>query len=211
MAPERITTHPNETPENLAARAAKAAFAERAEAIRQDRMLSDAGKAKALRAAHAEHVRELHDTYTQLDTRRRDRLAHLVGQIPNGTGIPADASAADKAVLMAAFRAARAQVAATGSERERQALMADATRFGDDAMIQALMTHAMEHGETPLIATWADGRTEPGFVDEIQELSGLVNGAPSMTRSFDNQDFRPADIPRDLRPMLDNNPDSEAA
>ncbi|UGQ15032.1 hypothetical protein LO772_16570 [Yinghuangia sp. ASG 101] len=209
MAPEPVRTHPNDTPENLAARASKQAFAERVDAIRNDRMLSDAGKAKALRAARAAHERELQDAYTQLDTRRRDRLAHLLGQIPNGTGIPDDATPADKAVLMAAFRGARAQVAATKTEKERQALMADAVRFGDDAMINALTTHGLEHGETPLIAAWADHRAEPGFVDELTELHGLVNGtSANMVRSFDNQDFRPAAVPTDMRGILAANPDT---
>ena len=210
--PERLPAHPNEDPDNLHARAAKQAFAARLDEIRNDRWLSDAGKAKAIRDAHADHVRDVQEAYARLDSRRRERLGHLVGQIPNGTGIPDDASAADRAVLMAAFRAARAQVAATGNAKERQALMAEAVRFGDDAMINALTTYGLEHGETSLIAAWADGRTEPGFVAELQELSATVDGTGySLARSFDNQDFRPADVPRDLRPVLDANPETPEA
>jgi hypothetical protein len=90
-------------------------------------------KAEQLAALYDTHVKEIAGAYERVTERRQSRLAYLESLVPSGTGVPEDASPADRAVLIAAFRGALEQTKGA-SRQEREQLLAEAVRYGDDAM-----------------------------------------------------------------------------
>ncbi|MFE9481462.1 hypothetical protein ACFYNM_23000 [Streptomyces spororaveus] len=192
-----FATHPNDDPDHLAARQSRATFATRADEIRTNPQWSDPYKAEQLAAAYGEHVAEVAGAYERVNERRRARLAYLDGLVPSGPGIPEDASPADRAVLMAAFRGALEQ-ARTAPREQRGQLLAEAARYGDDAMQRAVLQHASDAGDVHLINEWvAETHGVRGYSDERRSLRDALNRGTSS--GWDFKDFHTPQRPPELR------------
>ncbi|MFI8106282.1 hypothetical protein [Streptomyces sp. NPDC086023] len=192
-----FATHPNDDPDHLAARQSRAAFATRADEIRANPQWSDSYKAEQLATAYGEHAAEIAAAYERVNERRRARLAYLDSLVPSGPGIPDDASAADRAVLMAAFRGALEQ-ARTASREQRPQLLAEAARYGDDSMQRALLQHASEAGDAHLVDGWvAEKHGLRGYSDERRSLRNALDGGRGS--GWDYKDFHTPQLPPELR------------
>ncbi|GGK59971.1 hypothetical protein Ppa06_26300 [Planomonospora parontospora subsp. parontospora] len=145
------------------------------EAIRDDHTLSDLEKTEKLAQVHAEQEARMQALVENLYGRRRARLALLQQEIPTGPGIPSDASAADRAVLNTAFRAALEQARAADFD-QRKAMLADAVRFDDEPTLRALLTAAGENGDNQLLDAWAGATGKTDVVTEIRRLNAQLNG-----------------------------------
>ncbi|NJP28068.1 hypothetical protein FLW53_28480 [Microbispora sp. SCL1-1] len=198
--------HPNEDPDNLAARQSKADFTAAAKAARENFRLSDLAKAEEIAAAYDTHVKETAAAYERLIARRRARAEYLESLLPIGPGIPKGTSPADAAVLMTAFRTAFA-TAKEASHEERRGLLAEAERFGDDAMRRAVLTAALDQGQMDLIKSWTALHSDKAdLLDELRALREALANWGSL-HLWDSQDFRPLQKPTEAvnLPMLQAN------
>ncbi|MFF3872925.1 hypothetical protein [Streptomyces sp. NPDC001978] len=196
MAIPQPLPHANDDPNHLAARASKATFTTAAQAVRANPNISNRLKAQQVSDLYDTHVQETAQAYEQLTNRRRARLDYLESLVPVGTGIPADATAADKAVLMTAFRAAWDTVKDTDRDG-RARLLAEAERFDDDAMRRAVLTFALDNAETPTIRGWtAMHLDQKGYLDEVGGLREALAGR-GIDRAWDMQDFKPLPKPQE--------------
>ncbi|MBD2897253.1 hypothetical protein amrb99_62120 [Actinomadura sp. RB99] len=180
----------NQDPAVIGATAATDAYPAQIDAIRQDPRLSELAKAEQLATAHENHLAALDQHRTDLQNRRAARLAMLEPVIPTGPGYPADASAADRAVLATAFRTALDQARATPA-KARAAALDDAIRFGDDTQIRALITAAQDDGDTQLVDRWAAATGKTEFVTEIRALRVQLAGHDPATRGWERRAFMP--------------------
>lgn len=181
------------------------------DAIRNDPALSDLAKAEAIAQAYADHGAELQRLAEDLHGRRVTRLTHLQGQIPSGPGIPADASQADAAVLQATFRA-HLDAARHASPDERQQMLTDALRFGDDTQLRAVLTAGQDLGHTKLVDQWADASGKTDLLAEIRALNAEIAGhGPG--RGWVSQAFHVARRPDELNalPVLRQRAEQAAA
>ncbi|MGW6456657.1 hypothetical protein ACWF94_12165 [Streptomyces sp. NPDC055078] len=200
-APENpFATHPNDDPDHLAARQSRAEFAARAEEIRASVQWSESYKAEQLNALYREHVKEIAGAYGRVTDRRRARLDYLDGLVPSGPGIPEDASPADRAVLIAAFRGALEQAKGASREQRRQ-LLAEAGRYGDDAMQRAVLQHATESGDVSLVNDWvAQTHGVHGHSEERRQLTNSLSGTPFKS-GWDFKDFHTPPPPPEIKGM----------
>lgn len=184
-----FATHPNEDPDHLAARAAKESFTAAAADIQSDDSRSETWKAERLAHLHEQHVKEVAEAHQRIIERRQARLDYLTALVPSGPGIPEDASEADRSVLIAAFRHALGEVRQAGAAEQRARLLAEAERYGDTAMVRAVLTYASEVGELDIVEGWVD-RTHgaPGYAAEVRQLR-------SGRGAWDLKDFRPLPKP----------------
>lgn len=195
-----FATHPNEDPDHLAARQSRADFAAKAEEIRGSAQWSESYKAEQLAALYESHVKEIAGAYERVTERRQSRLAYLESLVPSGPGIPEDASPADRAVLIAAFRGALEQ-AKGASRQEREQLLAEAVRYGDDAMQRAVLQHASNSGDVPLVNGWvAQTHGVRGYSDERRQLMNALNRGPGKS-GWDYKDFHTPQPPAELRSL----------
>lgn len=164
-----------EDPAIVAGYATQDTYQPRLDQIRNDPMASELAKAEQVTAAYEQHNAELDRLQGDLHGRRTARLEHLQARIPAGPGYPADASAADRAVLAAAFRGALDQ-ARGASMNDRRTALDDALRFGDDTQIRALITAAQEAGDTKLVDRWAAATGSTAALEEIRALREEIEG-----------------------------------
>ncbi|MFJ4829881.1 hypothetical protein ACIP79_08195 [Streptomyces sp. NPDC088747] len=208
--PAPVTAHPNEDVDHLAARASKLTFVAKARAVRENFNTSDRFKTEQVSGLYDAHVQETADAYERLTTRRRDRLAYLESLVPVGTGIAENATPADKAVLMTAFRAAWKE-AQEADRAGRMRMLAEAERFGDDATRRAVLTFAVDHSELDTVRAWTDFHLdEKGMVDEARELREALAGR-SPLHGFERQDFTPVPKPQEAYdwPRIKDHPTAE--
>lgn len=203
MTPKPMPVHPNEDPAHLAARESKARFTEQSKAVRGNFDLSDLAKAEHLEVLYETHLAELENAFIELTDRRRTRLTYLEDLVPVGPGIPDGTSAADRAVLMTAFRGAYATAQGAGGRPERERLLAEAERFDDDAMRRAVLTVAIDSGETELLRAWSEQHVETSrYMEEVAKLRNLLGGLGASTElAFQGQDFRPERKPAELNDL----------
>ncbi|MFD3503730.1 hypothetical protein [Streptomyces sp. NPDC058678] len=202
--------HPNEDVDHLAARTSKTTFVEQADPIRSNHDASARWKAQQVSDLYDVHVREITEAYERLTARRRERLAHLESLVPVGAGIAEDATPADKAVLMTAFRVAWKEAQAT-DRAGRMRMLAEAERFGDDAQRRAVLTFAVDHGEVDTVRAWTDFHLEEkGMVDEAQSLREVLAGR-GPNRGFERQDFTPVPKPQEAYdwPLIADDPQAQ--
>lgn len=197
--PNPFATHPNEDPDHLAARQARLDFAGRVQEIRDSRVWSDEHKAEQIAALYEQHVKEISDAYGRVTERRQARLDYLNGLVPSGPGIPDDASPADRAFLVQAFRSNLEQ--ATNAPRgDLPQLLAEAERYGDDSMQRAVLQHASDSGNTRLINDWvARTHNVPGYSEERGQLHNAVNRGPGSWSGWDYKDFQTPAAPPEVR------------
>ncbi|MGW2562586.1 hypothetical protein ACWCXB_25725 [Streptomyces sp. NPDC001514] len=170
-----MTTH-DQDHDVTAARAAQAAYLEAAQEARSSYRLSALAKAEAVDAAYTTYLKALQGAWDRLQARRRARLEWLETQVPTGPGIPADASRADRALLMAAFRAASDKAADT-DHAGRIRLLQEAERFDDDAGRRGALTAIVDFSELHTIHDWArEHLTTAGYLDEVASLREAIAG-----------------------------------
>ncbi|MCX4972185.1 hypothetical protein [Streptomyces sp. NBC_00620] len=202
--------HPNEDADHLAARASKQTFVAKARAVRENLGISDRLKTQQVSDLYDTHVQETADAYERLTTRRRDRLAYLESLVPVGAGIAEDATPADKAVLMTAFRTAWKE-AQEVDRAGRMRMLAEAERFGDDAARRAVLTFAVDHGEMETVRAWTDLHLdEKGMVDEARTLRETLAGRGPL-HGFEWKDFTPVPKAREAYdwPRIKDHPEAQ--
>ncbi|MGW3646688.1 hypothetical protein [Streptomyces sp. NPDC000878] len=195
--PNPFTVHPNEDPDHLAARQSRIDFAAKAQEIRDSRVWAEDYKAEKLAELYQQHEQEISEAYGRLTERRQARLDYLNGLVPSGPGIPDDASPADRAVLVAAFRTALEQTK-NAPRDQRGRLLAEAARYGDDAMQRAVLQHASDSGDVNLVNAWvADTHGVRGYSDEKRQLRSALNSGPGKS-GWDYKDFHTPQLPPEV-------------
>jgi hypothetical protein len=188
--------HPNDDPDHIAARASQQTFTEAAKKARETNG-SDLFVAEKVAALYETHKKEVRGAWESICQRRRDRLEYLETLVPVGPGIPAGTSAADKAVLMQAFRTAL-EKAREGTAAKRAELLNEAERFDDDAMRRAVLTTALDNSELKLIGQWTAINTDQAdYLDEVRDLREIIAGW-GHRHLWDSQDFHPLPIPQEV-------------
>lgn len=195
--PNPFTTHPNEDPDHLAARQARVDYDAKAQEIRNSPVWSNDYKAEKLAELYQEHEQEINEAYGRVTARRQARLDYLNGLVPSGPGIPEDASPADRAVLVQAFRSSL-ETAKAASREQRGRLLAEAARYGDEAMQRAVLQHASDSGDVDLVNAWvADTHGVRGFSDERRQLTGALHGE-HFHAPWDRKDFHAPQVPPEV-------------
>lgn len=194
--PSRMAA-PHEEPAYVAALAAKAAFAQGADQLRADQRVAPVVKSEKIVTAYGALQTTMQQGYDDLQTARRARLDHVLGKVPTGPGVPADATPADATVMNAAFRAALGQVR-EADPQGRRAMLADALRYGDDTMRRAVLTHAVEANDWPVVSDWADQAALPTLVPEVMQLRDDLQGH-GVSGVFERQAFRMPAAPPEVR------------
>lgn len=183
-----------EDPSIQAGYAAQQAYGARLNEIDADTTLDELGRAEAIVAAYEEHLTTVQTLAEDLHTRRVARAQHLAGQIPTGPGIPDDATPADRAVFATAFRSSLAQARAAGLE-ERQQMLADAIKYGDDVLMRAVLSVADEKGEAKVFDQWAKATGKGDLLAELRALNEEIHGA-GPSRAWVGQALRAPRPPR---------------
>ncbi|MFJ6934459.1 hypothetical protein [Streptomyces sp. NPDC101132] len=180
MAPEPMPTH-DQDPDIKAAREAQAQYLEALQTARADYRLSDLAKAEAVDAAYTTYRTALQGAWDRIQGRRKARLEHLENLVPIGPGIPADATPADCAVLMTAFRAALERAEAL-DRAGRAKMLHDAERWDDDAARRGALTAIVDASDWHTIKAWAQQHlTTAGYVEEVVALRSALTGTSSET------------------------------
>ncbi|MGW1039643.1 hypothetical protein [Streptomyces sp. NPDC002547] len=196
--PNPYSVHPNEHPDHLAARQARADFEVKAKEIRDSRAWSDIYKAEKLAGAYQDQVKAIQDAYGRVVAARQARLDHITGLVPSGPGIPDDTSPADRQLLVTAYRSHLA--AAQSAKREDRArLLAEAEKYGDDLQARAVLTAAVDQGDTGLLNDWV-ARTHDlkGWSDERAQLDSGIGRGPGNWSGWDYKDFHTPQMPPEV-------------
>ncbi|TLQ45058.1 hypothetical protein [Streptomyces marianii] len=199
MAPEPMPMQ-DQDPDVTAAREAHAEYLTAAQEARSSYRLSDPARAEAVDAAYTAYLEALQGAWDRLQARRRKRLEWLETQVPTGPGIPAYTSPADRAVLMAAFRAAYDK--ATDTDRMgRIRLLQEAERFDDDAARRGALTAIVDFSEMHTIRDWVNEHlTTARYLDEVASLREAIAGRSTRPdHRLAVQAMRPVRAPDEVR------------
>lgn len=153
-----------------AAHEATASYQRELESIRADTSLSPLGRSERIDALWASWQARIEQLRDQFYEPRRERALELEKIVPIGPGIPEDASPADSAVLHQAFNAAYARAQGAGLE-ELGDMYAQASRFGDETTLRAVLTVASDKGLNRIIDAWAAG--DPARQSGLRELGKI--------------------------------------
>lgn len=159
-------------PSVVRGRALQAEYLSKLGALRSDHLITDLVRARQIDAVWRSTCKELGAAYEDLQARRQARLVDLESQVPTGPGIEDDATAADEAVLMSAFRAALGQ-ARNASNEELTRLLEDAVRFGDDILKRAIITVVTEEGRGMSVLKAEVLALTPGTQAALEEIGQL--------------------------------------
>lgn len=179
---------PREDPAITAGNAAQEVYQARRAAIDDDTTLDELARTEAIVEAYEQHLAVLNAHAQDLHDRRAARAEHLKAQLPLGPGIPDDASPADRAVLMAEFRAALERARSVVGEKSKS-MLAEGLRFGDELHVRAVLTVAEERAEGQLFDQWAQATGNTPLLAELRELTSALNGMGS-GRAWEAQAFR---------------------
>jgi hypothetical protein len=185
-------------------------FAPHAQSIRANRSLTDLQVAEQVVDLWTRTNETLSELYQDLQRRRQARLDALENLVPLGPAIPADASAADRAVLHQSFRAALAEarglmpqtptignVSGISSGSTLDAMLADAEKFNDDNLRRAVLTAAFEGGHMQVVHQWTDLMGVTKQLDEFYELQHAVAGR-GIAGSWNYTVFSPVRAPAEV-------------
>lgn len=186
--------HPNADPDFAAARQAQAEFPAAVEAVRSHPVLSDLQRAEKVAEAHASYTAAVQAALDRVNARAKARHDWLAAQLPTGPGIPNDATHADRAALMAAFRG-HYDKAVKLSPDDRAKMLDAADRFGDEPARRAALTAILERSE---IHTLRDRNRYADLVAHIGEMTDLQHGGGVTYRSFARQAFTLAAAPLEV-------------
>lgn len=148
-------------------------FATQSQAIRQDVQLSDLAIAEKIATLWEQSNAAIAAANEDLGKRRTARLQTLQAAVPIGPNIPADASPADRAVLMQAFRATLAEARDADIDPLKQ-MWQDSQKFDDELAERAVLTALAERGRIDLVRAWWADRN--GVSDQLDELMELQSG-----------------------------------
>jgi hypothetical protein len=156
-----------------------ATFTQQAQAIRADFGITDVIKAEKITALWESANTTLSGLWQDLQARRQARVKELQATIPIGPDIPPNTTPADEAVLRQSWRAVLAQ--AQGADPAAlQRMYAEAQRFGDDAMMRAVLTVATD-GARPdhfdIVRSWAETNGATAALEELASLINEMNGS----------------------------------
>ncbi|TDV40119.1 hypothetical protein [Actinophytocola oryzae] len=197
--------HPNDDGDFAAARQAPVDYQATVDRVREDPRVSDLGKAERIAEAYSAYISAMDGAWERLQGRRQARHDWLAGQVPTGHGIAEDASPADRAALMAAFRG-HYDRASSMDMKGRAQMLDEADRFGDEPARRAALTAIVENGEhhTTLRSRPDRYATVVAHLDELGALRGN-----SAARGFEWQTFRSQRVkqPREI----DQIPELQAA
>ncbi|WP_433361927.1 hypothetical protein ACQPZX_29400 [Actinoplanes sp. CA-142083] len=157
--------------------AAKETYTAAAAQARNDSLQHPAVRAAAVVKAYNACIQTLATLHEDLESRRRTRQEWIETQLPIGPGIAPGTTPADRTVLLAAFNAALAKARETGTAG-RASMLADAERFGDEAVRRAVFTASYDVSEWQLLDRWIDSHSPAtrGLVDEWRTLQNLLLG-----------------------------------
>lgn len=192
--------HIRDDPAWAAADQARARYTEAVAAAYGDATASELGRAAALTRAHREVTAAVHAAHRDLAERRKQRIDWLTAQLPLGPGIAEGASDADRAVLQAGFAAALTRARAA-NPRERQAMLADAERFGDAVTRRAVFTAALDSSDHKTLEAWTSSYApEVGeHLAERQKLQLQEKGFTGDTEVlFERQGFSVPKAPAEI-------------
>ena len=150
-------------------------FTNQANAIRGDVTTSDLTKSRLINEAWLAANAEIGRLNSDLDGRQQARADYLAALVPFGPTVPASASAADRSVLLQAWRSALSD-ARNASPADLAAMLNDAEMFGDDNLLRAVLTVAAENGDPTLIRSWADDHDLSAELDELSALRETILG-----------------------------------
>ncbi|WP_165984209.1 hypothetical protein [Streptomyces sp. YIM 98790] len=178
MATPPPLPHPKDDPAVHAARTTRAAYLDAVARIRVQGNVTELDRARAINKAWRSTVAEMRGHYRDLTGRRQARLSWLEQQLPIRPDIPADASAADRQVLLAAWRTALDAARAADAE-QRLTMLEDAERYGDATTVRAVLAAAVDDSQWPTVERWAAAANpEAGqHFTEWRELRTLMTGA----------------------------------
>ncbi|MGO1054517.1 hypothetical protein [Crossiella sp. CA198] len=162
--------------------------------------LDELAQAEQIVTAYEALLAELDRLRTDLHDRRRARLTELETLVPVGAGVPEDASAADAAVLNAAFRTALEKARDAGGSKARRELLAEAERYNDDTLRRGVLTAAFEAGELDTLNDWARAHTDldEGFATELRTLRGQLAGTIRADAAWEQQALRAPRRPQEV-------------
>jgi hypothetical protein len=193
-------------------------FGRFAQATRRDVNQTDLQVAQKITNAWTDANQQISTLYQQLQAARRARIEVLEQTVPIGPGIPADASPADATVMNQAFRAAleRARNAkqpqaaqtissgtSTGYDPETlTGMLIDAEKFNDDTLRRAVLTAAVETGQTNLVRSWTDKMGLTSQLDELERLTSATAGR-GFDGVWDYKAFTPIPKPDEVSKLID--------
>lgn len=190
-------------PAFIEAQALQTEYANAAQAARQDFNATDIARATRVVKLWKTVVTRMVELRQDLNARRRARIEWIETQLPVGPGITAGTTAADRVVLLAAFNNAHDK-AKHAAQDDRETMLANAERFGDDVTRRAVLTAAIDDSQWPLVDGWAAKHaTETGaLLVEWRDLRSLVAGMPSTDALFASQAFRTPQRPTEWHTLL---------
>ncbi|MBB0243882.1 hypothetical protein FNQ90_07115, partial [Streptomyces alkaliphilus] len=193
--------HPKDDPAVRGARLAREALPEVLAVLRTDTNTTPIDRARAINSAWRQAVAEARRHWEDLTTRRTERLGWLENSLPVRPDIPDTATAADRQVLLAAWKTALTE-ARNADADQRTAMLEEAERYGDDTARRAVLAAAYDDSQWPVIEKWtARHAPEAGaHFTELRDLRETVAG-----RGFDKlwvtQAFRPIDQPEESKEL----------
>lgn len=173
------------------ARALQAKYLDDLQAARLDHRPTDIDRASNVVRVWKAAAAKLAELAADLHARRVARIEWIEKQLPVGPGIAADATAADRAVLVTAFNAALEKARASSRE-QRLKMLDDAERFGDDVTRRAVLTASIDDSQWDVVNRWT-GVASPETGDLIKEwmhLRKLFTGQDTTDHGFQWQAFR---------------------
>lgn len=186
-----------EDPDFLQAGQAKQMYVDAVAAANADPALTDVYRAAAIVKAWNTCLAELARLRNDLDARRQARADQIGRGLPLGPGIPPGTSPADATVLRAAFTSALER-ARNSSEDDRRSQLADAERFGDDAVRRAVLTACLDDSQWNTVNRWAEEHdpAASALIVEWKKLTGLIAGwTGDMDVRFEQLQFSPPSRP----------------
>jgi len=182
-------------PSILGGRTVHQDYTSQAQKIRADVRATKLAQAEQIAALWEASTARLTELWTDLQARRRQRIEELEQLVPMGPGIPEGTNPADAQVLHQAFRASLT-MARNAGRPERQTMLADADKYGDDLLRRAVLSAALDDGDQETIGTWAARNGHAADIEELTYLRAVISG-----QHFDHrwavQAFRAIEKPRE--------------
>jgi hypothetical protein len=140
------------------------------EEIRMDTTLSDVGRAQRIEALYVQQrtrIGRLRDQLAAAVAAERSALAAAAF----GVGFPANATAADKAVIRSDYRQALDRAEQAGSSDDSQTLLRRALLTGDAILARAVAATAYMRGQSDVLSSYGDAF--PDAMPNIERLAAM--------------------------------------
>lgn len=201
MAAPPPLPHPKDDPAVRGARLVRDALGDALALLRADPNVTPINRARAVNKAWQRAAADQAAHWQDLADRRAARLAWVEQNLPIRPDLPASASAADRQVLLAAWKTAL-DTARAATVEQRAAMLGDAEKYGDDTTRRAVLAAAVDDSQWPVVEQWAATHNAPAaeVFAEWRELREAAAG-----HGFDNlwitQAFRPLDQPAESKAL----------